>query len=191
MNEIHGAKAALTAPQPRAAFPYTSTPQSIFDPQLPPQLAFDLTIHEGALVAELRTVEFLAPLNNHGRQDIHYNSSSSSSTSSSELTSSVRRGFASILSSFTGGAGGAGGAHRPGLYEEVDKVVVWDGKGEVRVKDKIRVESQDPRLMAVMVKVGGLEHGIGVAMGGLQVVKESLGITGPGGEVGTGVVAAA
>ena len=108
-----------------------------------------------------------------------------------ELTSSVRRGFASILSTFAAATGTAGGVlHRPGLYEEVDKVVMWDGKGEVRVKDKIRVESQDPRLMAVMVKVGGLEHGIGVAMGGLEVVKKSLGVIGPRGEVGTGTVVA-
>lgn len=86
-----------------------------------------------------------------------------------------------------------GGAHRPGLYEEVDKVVVWEGRGRVRVKDKVRVESQDPRLMAVMVKVGGLEHGIGVAMGGLEVVRGGMGKggVGLGGEVGTGVVAAA
>lgn len=148
---------------------------------LPSQLAFDLTIHEGALVAELRTVEFLSP-HQHGPHH-HHNSSSSS-----ELTSSVRRGFASILNSFAVAAGGGGLGHKPGLYEEVDKVVVWDGKGEVRVKDKVRVESQDPRLMAVMMKVGGLEHGIGVAMGGLEVAKESLGIIGPGGEVATGVV---
>ncbi|KAF8454768.1 Rogdi leucine zipper containing protein-domain-containing protein [Terfezia claveryi] len=179
LNEIHHAKAALTAPHPKATFPYTSTPGSIFDPMLPSHLAFDLTIHEGALVAELRTVEFLSP-HQHGPH--HHNSSSS------ELTSSVRRGFASILNSFAVAAGGGGPGHKPGLYEEVDKVVVWDGKGEVRVKDKVRVESQDPRLMAVMVKVGGLEHGIGVAMGGLEVAKQSLGIIGPGGEVATGVV---
>ncbi|KAF8416074.1 Rogdi leucine zipper containing protein-domain-containing protein [Tirmania nivea] len=177
LKEMHHAKAALTAPPPRATFPYTSTPESIFDPNLPPHLAFDLTIHEGALVAELRTVEFLTP----HQHDPHH----------SELTSSVRRGFASIFNSFAAAAGGAAGAgHKPGLYEEVDKVVVWDGKGEVRVKDKVRVESQDPRLMAVMVKVGGLEHGIWVAMGALEVVKESLRVIGPGVRAATAVVTA-
>lgn len=33
----------------------------------------------------------------------------------------------------------------------------WKGE-EVRVREKVRVESQDPSLMAVMAKLSALEH---------------------------------
>ncbi|EAL87327.1 hypothetical protein AFUB_019390 [Aspergillus fumigatus A1163] len=36
-------------------------------------------------------------------------------------------------------------------------VFFWKGE-EVKVKEKIRVESQDPSLMAVMAKLTALEH---------------------------------
>lgn len=34
---------------------------------------------------------------------------------------------------------------------------IWKGE-EVRVREKVRVESQDPSLMAVMAKLTALEH---------------------------------
>ena len=41
----------------------------------------------------------------------------------------------------------------------MDKVFTWKGK-EVKVREKVRVESQDPSLMAVMAKLSGLEHAV-------------------------------
>jgi len=40
----------------------------------------------------------------------------------------------------------------------------------VRVKEKVRVESGDPSLMAVMAKLAALDHTIGMARKGLSVV---------------------
>jgi len=46
------------------------------------------------------------------------------------------------------------------VHDEVDRTFVFRGQ-EVRVKEKVRVESaSDPSLMSVMAKVGGLEHGV-------------------------------
>lgn len=41
---------------------------------------------------------------------------------------------------------------------------------EVRVREKVRVESQDPSLMAVMAKLSALEHGVRVCRRALEVV---------------------
>ena len=43
---------------------------------------------------------------------------------------------------------------------------------EVRVREKVRVEAPDPSLMAVLAKVGGLEHAVGMARCCLAVVME-------------------
>lgn len=43
---------------------------------------------------------------------------------------------------------------------------------EVRVREKVRIESPDPSLMAVLAKVGGLEHAVGMARCCLAVVME-------------------
>lgn len=47
-------------------------------------------------------------------------------------------------------------------HDEADKVFTYRGK-KVRVKEKIRVESADPSLIATMAKLAALEHGVGMA----------------------------
>ncbi|KAF8475621.1 Rogdi leucine zipper containing protein-domain-containing protein [Kalaharituber pfeilii] len=204
LSEIRLAKSALTAPPPKSTFPHTAMPASLFEPPLPRTLAFDLTVCEGALVAELRTVEFLSTFTSAaGHSDAgsaHHNdfaasTSSSSVTSSEPAASTTATATSTSISTRITSLFGtlplpslpfSSSPSRPsGFYEEVDKVFTWAGRGEVRVRDKVRVESQDPRLMAVMVKVGGLEHAIGVAMGGLEVVRGTLG---PGAREGEGAL---
>ena len=41
---------------------------------------------------------------------------------------------------------------------------------EVRVREKVRVESQDPSLIAVMAKLSALEYGVSVARKSLSIV---------------------
>lgn len=41
---------------------------------------------------------------------------------------------------------------------------------EVKVREKVRVESQDPSLMAVMAKLSALEHGVAVSRKALDIV---------------------
>ena len=54
-------------------------------------------------------------------------------------------------------------------HDESDKTFHFRGQ-EVRVREKIRVESQDPSLMAAMAKLSALEHGVRVARKALSVV---------------------
>ncbi|KAL9066540.1 MAG: hypothetical protein Q9161_007515 [Pseudevernia consocians] len=49
---------------------------------------------------------------------------------------------------------------RPPVHDELDQVFHHRGE-EVTVKEKVRVESQDPSLMAVMAKLSALGHAVG------------------------------
>ena len=49
---------------------------------------------------------------------------------------------------------------RPPVHDELDQVFHYRGE-EVTVKEKVRVESQDPSLMAVMAKLSALGHAVG------------------------------
>ncbi|KAL2037879.1 hypothetical protein N7G274_009354 [Stereocaulon virgatum] len=62
-------------------------------------------------------------------------------------------------------------AARPPVHDELDQVFQYRGE-EVTVKEKVRVESQDPSLMAVMAKLSAVGHAVegwrfkvGVVMG--------------------------
>lgn len=46
----------------------------------------------------------------------------------------------------------------------------------VRVRESVRVESQDPKLMAVWAKLGGLEHALGLAIKSLGMVSGAAGV---------------
>lgn len=61
------------------------------------------------------------------------------------------------------------GAQRRLEHDEMDDVFLYKGEN-VRVKEKVRVESADPRLMSVMAKVAALEHTVGGARMGLRIV---------------------
>ena len=50
-------------------------------------------------------------------------------------------------------------AARPQVHDELDQVFSYRGE-EVSVKEKVRVESQDPSLMAVMAKLSALSHSV-------------------------------
>ncbi|MCJ1287349.1 hypothetical protein MMC26_006698 [Xylographa opegraphella] len=54
-------------------------------------------------------------------------------------------------------------------HDESGQVFTFRGQ-EVRVREKVRVESQDPSLMSVMAKLSALEHGVGVARRSLAIV---------------------
>ena len=49
---------------------------------------------------------------------------------------------------------------RPPVHDELENVFHYRGE-EVTVKEKVRVESQDPSLMAVMAKLSALGHAVG------------------------------
>ncbi|KAF7877328.1 hypothetical protein EAF04_001011 [Stromatinia cepivora] len=61
------------------------------------------------------------------------------------------------------------GAQRRLEHDEMDEVFMYKGE-EVRVKEKVRVESADPKLMSVLAKVAALEHTVEGARAGLKIV---------------------
>ncbi|MCJ1226130.1 hypothetical protein MMC12_002779 [Toensbergia leucococca] len=60
-------------------------------------------------------------------------------------------------------------ASKPPEHDEAERTFEYRGE-EVRVREKVRVESQDPSLMAVMAKLSALGHGVAVWRRGLAVV---------------------
>src|SRR5277367_3223620 len=61
------------------------------------------------------------------------------------------------------------GVQRRLEHDEVEQVFEYRGK-EVRVREKIRVESADPSLLAAMAKLAALEHNVGMARKCLSIV---------------------
>jgi hypothetical protein len=104
----------------------------MFYPPLPPHLSFHLSITDSALVLVLRTLESTA-----------LNHAPTAFSSDISLT-----GFSLRDRIF--------GSRAP-THDEAGSLFQWRGE-EVRVKEKVRVESQDPSLMAVMAKLSALEH---------------------------------
>ncbi|KAJ5174787.1 uncharacterized protein N7482_000664 [Penicillium canariense] len=110
----------------------TSASDNMFDPPPPPFLSFHLSIADSALVLLVRTLE----------------SSSPAHTPTAFASDISLTGFSLRDRIF--------GSRQP-AHDEAGDVFTWHGE-EVRVKEKVRVESQDPSLMAVMAKLTALEH---------------------------------
>lgn len=61
------------------------------------------------------------------------------------------------------------GGARPPIHDEADRTFMYRGQN-VRVKEKIRVESQDPALMSAMAKLNALEHTVLLSRKALHIV---------------------
>ncbi|KAH8423331.1 uncharacterized protein LDX57_001089 [Aspergillus melleus] len=125
----------------------TSAAEEMFDPPLPSSLSFHLSIADSALVLYLRTLEPITP--NH--------------TPTAFATDISLTGFNLRDRIF-------GTRHRP--HDEAGDVFTWKGE-EVKVKEKVRVESQDPSLMAVMAKLTALQHEVMKWISALKVLMGS------------------
>jgi hypothetical protein len=110
---------------------------------LPPNLAFHLYIHEAAIFVELRTLESSNPADEH------------------------HSGF-----NFRNTLAVALGASRTPNHDEANKIFTFRGH-DVKVKEKIRVESQDPSLIAAMAKLNALEHNVALSRKALDIVMDN------------------
>lgn len=110
----------------------SSATSNMFDPPPPSYLSFHLSIADSALVLLVRTLE-----NNP--------SGSTPATFASDVSLT---GF-SLRDRIFGS--------RQRTHDEANEIFKWHDE-EVQVKEKVRVESQDPSLMAVMAKLTALEH---------------------------------
>ncbi|KAK4964165.1 hypothetical protein LTR66_012445 [Elasticomyces elasticus] len=124
--------------------------RQIFDPPLPQNISFHLSIAEAALVLHIRTLE---PVQVTG-----------TSTPSSFATTSSFSGFG-LRDRLAVALGGT----RTPLHDEANDVFAWRGQ-DVRVREKVRVESQDPSLMAAMAKLRALGHSVARWRRALDVV---------------------
>lgn len=55
------------------------------------------------------------------------------------------------------------------MHEELDDIFSYKSQ-EVRVREKLRVESQDPRLLSAMAKLSALEHSVAMSRKALDTV---------------------
>ncbi|CAI6335814.1 unnamed protein product [Periconia digitata] len=116
------------------------TPQ-IFDPPLPPNVSFHLFVFDAALVLEIRTLEL---------------------QNAAEESSYTGFNFRDRLAVALGGA-------RPPTHDEAERLFSYRGQ-EVRVKEKVRVESQDPALLSATAKLNALEHSVMLSRKALHIV---------------------
>ncbi|MCJ1474529.1 hypothetical protein MMC13_003187 [Lambiella insularis] len=122
-----------------------SVDENIFEPPLPPTLSFNLSIFDGSLLLQLRTLQ----------QVVSGTPTSFTADAMTGLSLRQRLGLAARIPE----------------HDETGQVFAYKGQ-EVRVREKVRVESQDPSLLAVMAKLSALEHGVGVARRSLAIVME-------------------
>jgi len=138
---IQEAKAALKG-GPELQIPWWQSPVegNTFDPPLPPNFSFHLSILDAALLLEIRTLE---PANQSADYYSPFN---------------LRDRLAVAM-----------GASRPQAHDEIDAVFTFKGQ-EVKVREKVRVESQDPNLMAAMAKMNALERSVALGRKALDMV---------------------
>lgn len=105
-------------------------------------MSFHLTVFDAALLLEIRTLEIHLP---------------------GEESHSVF-GFRDRLAAALGGA-------RLPVHDEAERTFTYKGN-EVRVKEKIRIESQDPALISAMAKLNALEHSVGLSRKALDIVMD-------------------
>ncbi|GAB7336991.1 hypothetical protein MBLNU457_g2409t1 [Dothideomycetes sp. NU457] len=126
--------------------------EKVFDPPLPHNLSLHMSIADAALVLHVRTLEALPPGSSNGT------STPNSFTQQSYSGFSIRDRLAQAL-----------GGTRPPTHDEAEEIFNYRGQN-VRVRDKLRVESQDPSLMAAMAKLSALEHTVALSRRALDVV---------------------
>ncbi|KZF19237.1 hypothetical protein L228DRAFT_286091 [Xylona heveae TC161] len=114
--------------------------ERVFDPPLPSNVAFHLSVSDAALELSLRTLD---PA--HAPPDTFSGFS-------------LRDRLASAI-----------GATRKPDHDEAEEEFQYRGKA-VKVKEKVRVQSQDPSLLAIMAKLSALEHNVAVSRKSLDIV---------------------
>lgn len=167
LNSLHSnvlaARSALKEPAPHRLFPFHSVDSNIFDSSLPSSLAFNIYISEAALVAELRTLDSLPSL------DLN---KSSFSLKALDIPSPF--GFKKRFATAVGLRGGSADQTQHNAESNPEELVVYKDT-DVRVREIVRVESQDPKLMAAWAKLCGLEHVLSTTVKSLRLLMLAAG----------------
>lgn len=156
-DNIQEAKGALKGwTEGQKAWHEAPVPVDTFNPPLPDNVSFHLSISEAAVLLNVRTLETAYPVT--GTNTPLSFTSTSSAAQPSYSGFSLREKLVSAL-----------GVGRPTFHDEAHDVFTYKGQ-DVRVRDKVRVESQDPCLMSAMAKLGALERSVAVSRRALDVV---------------------
>lgn len=136
--------------------PWYETPidEAAFDPPLPGFVSFHLSVSEAAVLLNVRTLE---PAHPHTGTNTPL-SQGTPPGGASYSGFSLRERLATAL-----------GGGRQVFHDEAHETYMYKGQ-EVRVRDKVRVESQDPSLMSAMAKLGALERSAALVRRALDVV---------------------
>jgi hypothetical protein len=154
-EKVTAARAALRGASTHRLFPFHAIDPKVFEPPLPANVAFTLHITEASLVVELRTLDPVGTTDNgRGIFDIS--------------PFGFRERFAAAVGIHHGAAGA-------GTQGEGEEPVGFKGV-QVRVREVVRVESQDPSLMAAWAKLGGLEHVLASTIKSVGVVMTAAGM---------------
>jgi len=122
--------------------PVTDPEFQIFDSAFPRNLSFQMSIADAALVLEVRTLE----------------AAGATAPAGSLSGFGFRERFALAI-----------GAAAAPVHDEIGQTYNYQGH-EVRVREKLRVESIDPSLLAVMAKLSALEHSTAMSRRALDIV---------------------
>lgn len=127
-----------------------------FNPPLPGNVSFHLSVSEAAVLLNVRTLETAYP--NTGTNTPLSIPGGSAQGAQSYSGFSLRERLATALV-----------GQRQAFHDEAHEVFMYRGQ-EVRVRDKVRVESQDPSLMSALAKLGALERNVALSRRALSVV---------------------
>lgn len=149
-DNIQEAWASLKGGSDQPAWHEDPIDENAFSPPLPTNLAFHLSISEAAVLFHVRTLETAYP---------HTGTNTPLAIAGQSYSGfSIRDRLANAL-----------GASKQPIHDEAHEVFTYKGQ-EVRVRDKVRVESQDPSLMAAMAKLSALERNAALSRRALDIV---------------------
>jgi hypothetical protein len=152
-ENIQEAKSALKGwPEHLKPWNEQSAERDAFHPALPSTISFHLSISEAAVLLNVRVLELAHP---HTGTNTPLSAPTGAASSFSGL--SLRDRLATAF------------GVKPVIEGEAAEVFMYQGQ-EVRVREKVRVESQDPSLMAALAKLGALERNVALARRALDVL---------------------
>ena len=134
-------------------------------------------ISEAAVIAELRTLEpVVAAADSSGGSGGSGGSARSAFLSLDAISPfGFRERFAAAVG-IAHGSGGSGGARQThGVAGSPEQLFEHRGVA-VRVRELVRVEAQDPSLMAAWAKLGGLEHVLAATLRTLRQAMVAAGL---------------
>ncbi|TKX19055.1 hypothetical protein C1H76_8946 [Elsinoe australis] len=126
--------------------------KQIFEPPLPGPVSLHLAIADAALIFTVRTLEPAPEGSSTG-------ASTPNSTHNQSISGlSIRDRLAQAL-----------GAPPAPRHDEADEVFTYRNQ-LVKVREKLKIETQDPSLMAALAKLSALEHTVALSRRALDVV---------------------